>query len=87
MLASKKATYTEVERRFKYSINSVNAYTHKSVEWPDLKPNWLSVVQRYSSSLCKITFSNTLEIVLDKAIGLYYLMTLMCKINYSLLLW
>ena len=28
----KQYNYTEVERRFKYSINSVNAYTHKSVE-------------------------------------------------------
>ena len=66
----KQHNYTEIVRRFKYSINSVNAYTHKSVECPDLKPNWLSVVQRYSSGLCKITFSNTLEIVLDKVIDL-----------------
>ena len=28
----KKATYTEVDRRFKYSTKSVNAYTHNSVE-------------------------------------------------------
>ena len=25
-------TYTEIDRRLTYSINSVNAYTHKSVE-------------------------------------------------------
>ena len=53
--------FTEVERLLKYSMNSGSAYTHKSVEWPALYPNWLFVVQRYSSSLHKITFSNTLD--------------------------
>ena len=60
--------YTEVERLLKYSMNSVSAYTHKSVEWPALYPNWLFVVQRYSSSLYKITFSNSLGMTLDNAI-------------------
>ena len=62
--------YTEVERLLKYSMNSISAYTHKSVEWPALYPNWLFVVQRYSSSLYRITFSNTLDMTLDSATGL-----------------
>ena len=62
--------YTEVERLLKYSMISVSAYTYKSVEWPASYPNWLFVVQRYSSSLYKTTISNTLNMILDNAIGL-----------------
>ena len=52
-------------------MNSISAYTHKSVEWPALYPNWLFVVQRYSSSLYKTIFPNTLDITPDNPTGLW----------------